>query len=175
MADFAQGFAYEEDRLAPLTIEGIKVEGFTRPRDGIPEYQAPYAANEIITGKTIREFVERYVARAGALEAREKTKAEHLQYLRDGKAKWNEWRRACRHIQPMLACADASRDFPGRCLDEYDFSYANLTEAKLQHVHLKRANFHQAILAGANLTDAHLEEADVVVADLRRVSMLAGR
>ena len=71
----------------------------------------------------------------------------------------------------MLACADASRDFPGRCLDEYDFSYANLTEAKLQHVHLKRANFHQAILAGADLTDAHLEEANFCRTDLYKTNL----
>lgn len=170
MADFAEGFAFEEDRLAPLTIEGVKVEGFRRPSGGNPEFLAPWAG-EIITGRTVKEFVEQYVRRTGALQARESTKAEHLQYVRDGKNTWNEWRRECRHIQPMLACADASRDFPDKCLDGYDFSYANLTEAKLQHVHFKRANFHQAILAGADLTDAHLEEANFCRTDLYKTNL----
>ena len=154
MADFALGFAFEEDRLATLAIEGIPVEGFTRAADGT----------------TIRDFVEAYVQGTGALAAREEQKAKHLQYLQD-KDTWNQWRREYRHIQPMLACADASRDFPGLCLDGYDLSYANLTSAKLQHVSLKHANFHQAILADADLTGAHLDGANFCRTDLYKTNL----
>ena len=66
----------------------------------------------------------------------------------------------------MLAGIRVGRDFIDPGLDGYDFSYANFTGAQLQGVEFRRANFHQAILAGADLTGAHLEGANFCRTDL---------
>jgi hypothetical protein len=169
MADFAKGFAWECGVSAPLTIEGVEVKGFERVGDRVSGY-LPSGEVEVETTGSVEKFVERYVERTGALKARTAAKAGHLKELLKGKEEWNRWRRDNPGDQPMLACLDPAIDFAD-CphqfqLDGYDLSYANLCQAKLQRIHLKRANFHQAILAGADLSEAHLEGANFCRTDL---------
>jgi hypothetical protein len=63
----------------------------------------------------------------------------------------------------MLADADLRPLTP---LDNCDFSYANLCQAKLQGVSLRKATFHQANLAKADLTGADLTGANFCRTDL---------
>src|SRR4051812_24445225 len=160
MAHFLHGFVYELDipEDGMLTIEGVKVDGFERtpgraaarlPDDGAP-----------IQAENIEALVSQYVELTGASAAREARRREQLPILRSTRGKWNAWRRRDPTVHPMLADVNASADFPGVCLDGYDFSYANLTDAKLSEVSLRGANFHQAILANADLSGAHLEKAN---------------
>jgi hypothetical protein len=160
MARFVEGFAFEWDESDQLIVEGnpigVKASPTSAERDSV-ELEA--------------QNVRRYLEDSGALERRKRLKKEHLDYLLRGKDEWNRWRREARHIQPMLACLQATElKVPpdGECvpLDDYDLSYANLTSAKLEGVHLRRANLHQAILADADLSHAHLEEANFCRTDL---------
>lgn len=169
MAKFSKGFVYETDVTAPLTIEGIPIQSFKRRpiRRGT---QYPFSivlrSGERIRAKTLGKLVERYVSRTGVLEARDEIREEHLEHLRQGRAHWNRWRRKHPAFHPMLADIRVGRDFTDRNLNGYNFSYTNFTGAKLQRVHFRRANFHQAILAGADLTGAHLEGANFCRTDL---------
>jgi uncharacterized protein YjbI with pentapeptide repeats len=162
MAHFHSGFVYECDVTAPLTIEG-------RPVELIPPRARRFAAR--LPGKgsveadTIHELVGGYITESGALAGRIKTTNEQLKHVAEGKVAWNSWRRANPDLHPMFAGADlrnASKD----PLDGYDFSYTNFTQANLRGVSLRRANFHQAILAKADLSEAHVEGANFCRTDL---------
>ena len=174
MADFSKGFVFECDVSAPLTIEGNPVRGFRQRKTPSP-VSALLPSGERITAKTLKELVERYVRKTDLLKGRNKIRREHLGQLRKGRALWNQWRRKYPGVQPMLADIRIGRDFTERALDGYDFSYANFTGAHLQRVNFRRANFHQAILAGADLTGAHLEGANFCRTDLYKTNFTGAK
>lgn len=99
----------------------------------------------------------------------------HLEMLREGVEKWNEWRAANPEIRPNLRLAVLS----GSTLDNFDLrgaflNRAQLTNARLKGAHLEGANLDSANLEGAILRDAHLEgatleEANLGGADLRGI------
>ena len=166
MADFVDGFVYECDvpKDGMLTIEGVKVDGFERTANG---FRARLPHNcELITEETVAKLVKRYLELTGISAARAACREKHLEKLRSARDAWNNWRREEPTVQPMLANVAAKDEFPHVCLDGYNFSYANLTEAKLSGVSLKGANFHQAILAKTDLSGAHLEGANFCRTDL---------
>ena len=163
MADFSEGFVFETDVSAPLTIEGNPVKGFRRTRTGV---SVRLSRARTIRADTLKELVARYVKRTGLLRRRDRTTRSHLQELRRGRESWNRWRRRNPSIQPMLARVKLGIDFKRRQLDGYDFSYTNFTEARLRGVSMVEANLHQAILAGADLAEAHLEGANFCRTDL---------
>jgi hypothetical protein len=153
MARFLEGFAFEWDESDRLIVEGNPIGVKASPTS------AERASVELEA-----QIVRRYLEDSGALDRRKRHKKEHLEHLRAGKDEWNRWRREDSHIQPMLACLQAT-EIKGP-LDDYDLSYANLTSAKLEGVSLRRASFHQAVLADADLSCSHLEEANFCRTDL---------
>src|SRR5262249_40983778 len=135
-----------------LTIEGVPVDGVVDGRGF--EKLAPPARSTLI------ERVQTYIEGSDAFKDRERKKEEHLEVLRLGVDEWNAWRREYRHIQPMFANHDFTRDERDKHLDDYDFSYTNFTQAIMKGVWLRRASFHQAVLAEADLTGAHLDNSN---------------
>lgn len=152
MADFYKGFVFEYDVQGRLSIEGRPIEDASGARhktggaDPGPEALASRAAD--------------YIEASDWLAARERVKQAHLDELRKGCEQWNRWRREHPEVQPMFADHDFTTHDPTLVLDDYDLSYANLTQAHLGGMSLRRANFHQAILARADLRGAHLEQAN---------------
>jgi uncharacterized protein YjbI with pentapeptide repeats len=104
---------------------------------------------------------------------------EHLEILKQGVEKWNQWRKENRGVEPDLFRViflrkDISGDFAGRRnLCGIDFSFSNLREADLENADLKDANLicadlSKANLVGANLTGANLVDTDFSYAKLDR-------
>jgi len=91
-----------------------------------------------------------------------KIKREHRAILDQGRRIWNEWRSQHPDVHPILS----GSDLRGRRLSDFDFSYANLCQARLDNATLKNANFHQANLARARLHHANLTGANFCRTDL---------
>ena len=164
MAEFYKGFVFERDISAPLTIEGNPVR-FKPGPDG-EGFTAELPSGEPVTAASVSKLARRYIIRSGYLACRNRLAREHLQELQKGRDSWNRWRLENPHIKPMLANHDLHIKVKGRTFDEYDFSYTNLCQARMQGLKLRRANFHQAILAQADLSGAHLEGANFCRTDL---------
>jgi len=77
---------------------------------------------------------------------------EHLEVLKKGVGRWNEWRKHNPDIVPVLEKAD---------LSGADLSGANLNGAALRHANLNGANLIGATLIGANLREANLNLANL--------------
>jgi hypothetical protein len=164
MAEFYKGFVFERDVSAPLTIEGNPVSVKRGPRGNGFTVKLP--SGETVNAASVSEVARRYIVRSGDLARRNRLAEGHLQELRKGRASWNRWRRGNPDIKPVLANKNLSVEFKDRTLAGYDFSYTNLCQARMQGLHLERANFHQAILARADLSGAHLEGANFCRTDL---------
>jgi len=168
MADFHRGFVYERDVSARLTIEGRPIE-LIRPKARRYAARLP-CGEDTVEEDTLDDLVESYVRKSGALANRIRKRNRQTKRLAEGKDAWNKWRLAHPDLHPMFAGADLTkidlRKTPGHPLDGYDFSYTNFTEANLSGLSLRRANFHQAILAKANCSEAHLERANFCRTDL---------
>jgi hypothetical protein len=161
MAEFYKGFVFERDVSAQLTIEGnpVRVERGPRVTVKLP-------SGETINAASVSAVARLYIIRSGDLADRNRLAKKHLQELLKGRAAWNGWRREHPDIKPVLANKNLSVKFKERTLAGYDFSYTNLCQARMQGLDLRRANFHQAILAKANLSGAHLEGANFCRTDL---------
>jgi hypothetical protein len=82
---------------------------------------------------------------------------EHLEILKQGVEKWNEWRNEYPDIKPDLIGAnliDAN-------LNGANLGRANLNGANLHGANLSRANIGKANLSGVNLSCTNLSEADL--------------
>ena len=95
---------------------------------------------------------------------------EHLEILKQGVEKWNEWREANPDVQPDLIEADLiganlsgailiEANLIGADLRQADLIGANLSGAELSGANLRQADLRQAILIGANLIEADLSGA----------------
>jgi uncharacterized protein YjbI with pentapeptide repeats len=83
---------------------------------------------------------------------------EHLDILKQGVEKWNEWRQQHPEILPYLTDADLRGvDLRGAFL-----RYVQLGRVKLQHADLSHADCVGALLNGANLTGADLTRATLI-------------
>lgn len=164
MAEFYKGFVFESDVSAPLTIEGNPVSIKRGPRGKGFSIKLP--SGETINAASVSAIARLYIDRSEELACRNRLSRKHFQELRKGRAAWNRWRRENPDIKPVLANMNLSVAFKDRPLAGYDFSYTNLCQAKMQGLHLERANFHQAILARANLSGAHLARANFCRTDL---------
>lgn len=90
---------------------------------------------------------------------------KHLDILRSGVDKWNEWRRKT-DVQPVLQGANLQN----LDLTEINFCEAVLNEADLSGANLQGANLHRAQLQEASLAGTQLHNAD-----LSRVSLKGAR
>jgi hypothetical protein len=171
MATFYKGFVYETGVSADLTIEGLPIvvepAESSRVRTTLPAGTRTEVAS--IEAESVEALACAYIDEV-LLPERDRKRAEHLAILNEGVPTWNEWRRAHPHIRPTLADAQLE-DFTVRDLEDCDFSYANLCRARLPRVNLRRASFHQAILAGADLSEAHLEGANFCRTDLYETNL----
>jgi len=90
---------------------------------------------------------------------------EHVKRLKQGVAKWNEWRKKTSHeldFKANLSGANLSRAIR----DGANLIGADLTGANLSRANLSRANLTNAILSRANLTGANLSRANLTGAYL---------
>lgn len=102
---------------------------------------------------------------------------EHVNILKRGVEKWNEWRSANLYIVPDLKGADLGGanlsliNLIGADVNRADFNRAKLRGAKLNDANLSKAILAGADLAGADLTNANLNEAILIMADLTGVRL----
>lgn len=97
---------------------------------------------------------------------------EHLEILKQGVEKWNEWRSNNLQTKPDLSCADLSRSDLSRANLSYVYlNDTNLVGADLNRADLSRANMSHAYLNDANLLGANLVGATLVGADLNRANL----
>lgn len=118
---------------------------------------------------------------------------EHLEILKQGVKKWNQWRKKHPEIRPDLTFGKfegenlSGADFGGVDLREADFYEANLSfadlsgailsktilsEADLFRACLNEATLSEADLSNANLSNAELKEADLSGADLNYATLI---
>lgn len=123
--------------------------------------------------------------------------AEHLEILKLGVKKWNEWREINEDIKPDLSSADLSNtnlsgvelydaelygaQLSNANLDNADLRNANLYNANLAnatlnftsmyHAQLYNANLHKAQLANTELSNANLSNANLTFADLSNAKL----
>ncbi len=113
--------------------------------------------------------------------------AEHLEILKKGVKKWNDWREKGNDIYLDLNGANLRRadlsgaDLSGADLIRADLSGTNLNEANLNGVNLRRAdlsrtdlskaNLSRTDLIGANLMGANMMGANLMGADLSRANL----
>ena len=100
-------------------------------------------------------------------EIQEGPNLDHVELLKSGSKKWNQWRRENPNIWPNLICADLR----GADLSNYDLHYAsmqhaNLTGANLKESWLSATHFEQANLSKADLSGAFAEWALLPLANL---------
>jgi len=81
---------------------------------------------------------------------------EHLEILRRGVEKWNQWRKDHPEIVPDLSEAN---------LFKADLSEVNLSETNLTGVNLNEANLDEANLDKSNLEEAKLSAASLIMAN----------
>jgi hypothetical protein len=87
---------------------------------------------------------------------------EHLNFLQEGMAAWDGWRKGNPGSLPDLSDAD---------LRGADLNMANLRRANLSRAYLKRAYLGDANLEGANLSDANLNQAQLINTDFRQAKL----
>ncbi|MBL8191834.1 MAG: toll/interleukin-1 receptor domain-containing protein [Acidobacteria bacterium] len=108
---------------------------------------------------------------------------EHLEILKQGVKKWNEWRKEISGIMLDLSDADlryailcgaflGGADLSGTILRGADLGGANLIIAKLSGAKLIDADLSGADLSGADLIDADLSGADLIDANLSGADLI---
>ncbi len=98
---------------------------------------------------------------------------EHLEILKQGVEKWNEWREKNPEIKPELAEANlVNKDLSGIKLSEADLSGANLNRANLERADLSNANLSVVYLGRAMLNEANLREANLSGANLEWTDLI---
>jgi hypothetical protein len=114
----------------------------------------------------VRLYCERFIDQSDAFPKREKKKNEHLEKLKEGVDKWNEWREEQPEVRPLLYDTNLTEQALGMKLDNVNFANAVLINADLRNQSLKNASFHEANLGGANLHGANLTKAVFCRTDL---------
>jgi TIR domain/Pentapeptide repeats (8 copies) len=103
---------------------------------------------------------------------------EHLNLLKQGVAKWNEWCQQNQTIQPDLSETDLhdtdlrEYNLSGANLVGTNLNWANLRHADLKHADLNFARLNHADLNFARLSYARLSHADLSYADLSHARTL---
>ncbi len=92
---------------------------------------------------------------------------KHLEILRSGVEKWNEWRKKNQEDHANLRGANLSgANLSGANLPDADLSNADLSHANLYNAFLSRAN-----ISGANLCNAALSRSNLLNANLRGANL----
>ncbi|HKX32544.1 MAG TPA: pentapeptide repeat-containing protein [Blastocatellia bacterium] len=101
---------------------------------------------------------------------------EHLEILKQGVEKWNQWRKGKPGLLPDLGEADLSgANLSGANLFRSEFRRARLGGADLSGADLRAANLRGADLSGANLRGANLKWGILSQANLSNVNLSEAR
>ncbi|MGH9837279.1 MAG: toll/interleukin-1 receptor domain-containing protein [Blastocatellia bacterium] len=92
---------------------------------------------------------------------------EHLAILKQGKEKWNQWRKEHYEIRPDFSGATLREEI----LRDIDLSEADLSWTSLSHAILNGADLRQAYLRGADLTWTDLRGVNFSKANLSGVNL----
>ncbi len=97
---------------------------------------------------------------------------EHLEILKKGVEKWNEWREKNPEIRPNLFGANLiEKNLSTTNLSVADLRYANLTRVNLNLANLSKANLSWANLRKTNLSDSNLNGANLRWANLSKADI----
>lgn len=91
---------------------------------------------------------------------------QHLQILKQGREKWNSWRKYNTEIEPDLSRANLRR----QVLTSFNFNSSNFSGSDLTEAHL-----HKSVFVGANLTEANLHQANLHSTDLSNACFVRAR
>ena len=108
---------------------------------------------------------------------------KHLEVLKGGVTKWNNWRKQNSKVLPDLSGANLSRvnfegaNLAGTILCDADLSYANLSRANLSGAKLQRANlgetiFKATVLDGAKFHHTYMRATMLINVNLGKASGL---
>src|SRR5262245_51687244 len=155
---YHRGLTIEFDAHIPrLTVDGQEIGTSLTALDLNDPSESPQARAERLIRRAKAE-----VDAQPDFTRRDAIRDHHLLILRDGTARWNQWRRDFPEIRPLLF--EASLD--GEDLSGANLSNANMIRATLRGANLAAANLHEANLGGADLSGAHLERANLCRTDL---------
>ena len=90
MAEFYQGFVFERDVSAPLTIEGNPVRVECGP--GGEGFTVKLPSGEAIEAESLSAVACLYIDKSGDLDRRDRLAGAHLRKLLKGRDSWNQWR-----------------------------------------------------------------------------------
>jgi hypothetical protein len=98
---------------------------------------------------------------------------QHLDLLKQGVEKWNQWRERNPLLHPNLSRASLGGrvDYSNINLGETDLRFSSLTYANLSGANLDRANLMGTYLMGANLRGATLRQAKLNVTNLNSADL----
>jgi hypothetical protein len=158
-AFYHRGLTIEFDAQIPrLTVDGQEIP---------PPDLSRLPAN---TTDVLIEYAREFVNASRDLTERDSNRDEHLERLRSGTDRWNEWRRQNPAVRPLLYDAELSGiDLTGRI--GINLANANMICAHLIDAKLIGANFHEANLGGANLSHAKLARANFCRTDLYETNL----
>jgi Pentapeptide repeats (8 copies) len=157
-AFYHRGLTIEFDAHIPrLTVDGQEVPLPSDASQTVLLSQLPSFGSEALI-----QHAQRYVDASPDFTMRDSVRDRHVRIIKDGTARWNQWRRDFPEIRPLLYDADLE----GVDLNRANLANANMIRARLRGTNLVAANLHEANLGGADLSGAHLDKANLCRTDL---------
>jgi hypothetical protein len=157
-AFYHRGLTIEFDAHIPrLTVDGQEVPLPSTASERVVLSELPSFGSEALI-----RHAQQYVDASPDFTMRDSVRDRHVRIIKDGTARWNQWRRDFPEIRPLLYEADLE----GIDLNRANLANANMIRARLRGTNLVAANFHEANLGGADLSGAHLDKANLCRTDL---------
>src|SRR5262249_17287455 len=146
-AFFHRGLVIEfNDQIPRLSVDGQEIPLPPSAHEPSVKSVLPGGGDDELV-QHARRYVDDLPEFTEFTEKRDSVQDHHVSIIKDGTARWNEWRRSFPQIRPLLYDADLD----GADLRGANLANANMIRSRLRRANLADANLHEANLAGADL------------------------